>query len=73
LPSISKNEWWRSVTPTFSTSLIRRHFCAVVTRCQVPSWPANLGVAPRKYGLNCTIPALVNMRVGSSLLTDAEP
>src|SRR6056297_3235090 len=53
-------------------SLMRRHFCDVATRWCTPPTPANFGVAPRKYGLNCTIPADVNMSVGSSLRTGAE-
>jgi len=31
-PSISKNVSWRGVSPTFSRSVSRRHFCTDVAR-----------------------------------------
>ena len=51
--------WWSSF-PTSSMSRVRTHFCTLVAR-------VNAGVSwPRKYGLNGTIPALTNSRLGSS-------
>src|ERR1700712_2542991 len=47
-------------------SSVRTHFCTLVAR-------GNGGVdCPRKYGLNGTIPATVNSRVGSSLIREAD-
>src|SRR5439155_15607101 len=64
LPSISKNVWWRAVWPTCSRSLClppaRTHFWQVVARTY------SRRSRPWNTRLNCTIPALVNNRVGSS-------
>src|SRR3990172_2873878 len=63
LPSISKKVWCRPVRPTFSRSLClppaRTHFCAVAARLY------SRRSSPRNTPLNCTMPALVNSRVGS--------
>src|SRR5207342_1935989 len=60
LPFIWKNVACRVVLPTSSMSRVRTHFCTLVARRYGGvSWP-------RKYGLNGTMPALTNSRVGSS-------
>ena len=58
LPSISKSVLWVA-SPTSSMSGVRKHFCDVV------SLRFGGSASPVKYGLNCTIPALVRSRVGS--------
>ena len=65
LPNISKKVrcLW---SPTSSMSVVRKLFWEVVRRREG-------GVAsPMKKGLNCTIPALVNSRVGSPAGTSDE-
>jgi hypothetical protein len=49
----------RIVRPTFSMSVVRKAFWAVVARGYGGS------CCPRKYGLNWTIPAVVRRRLGS--------
>ena len=54
------------VLPTSSMSGVRMHFCTLVAR-------GHGGVSsPRKNGLNGTMPALTNSRVGSGTSNDAE-
>jgi hypothetical protein len=61
LPFIWKNVPCRDVLPTSSMSGVRMHFCTLVARLYG-------GVRwPRKYGTNCTMPALMNSRFGSSM------
>src|SRR5690554_4888682 len=59
--------WWYESCPTSSKSLClpetRRHFCELATR-KLTGW-----AFPRKISLNWFMPALVNIRVGSSLIT----
>ena len=57
-PSISKKVRC-FVSPTFSMSVVRKHFCDDASR--------GLGgsASPEKYDLNCTMPALVSKSVGS--------
>jgi hypothetical protein len=59
LPSISKKVRWRAVRPTESMSVVRKHFCTVV------SLAAGGGSNPRKYGFNGCIPAVVRRTDGS--------
>src|SRR3954470_5645755 len=49
-----------------SMSGVRTHFCTLVARAY------GAGASPRKYGLNCTMPALTSSSVGSSATTDAD-
>jgi hypothetical protein len=66
LPSISKKVMCRTVRPTFSMSVVRNAFCDEVARGEGGScWP-------RKYGLNCTIPAVVRSREGSFGISEDE-
>src|SRR5437763_14534981 len=46
-------------------SPVRTHFCTLVARGY------GGGTSPRKYGLNWTMPALTNRRVGSSRISEA--
>src|SRR3954467_13005315 len=46
-------------------SPVRTHFWTDVARGY------GAGASPRKYGLNCTLPALTNSGVGSSRISDA--
>jgi hypothetical protein len=46
-------------------SPVRTHFWIEVARGY------GAGASPRKYGLNCTMPALTNSSVGSSRISDA--
>src|SRR5699024_12239555 len=46
-------------------SPVRTHFWMLVARGY------GAGTSSRKYGLNCTIPALTNNRFGSSRISDA--
>ena len=56
---IWKKDAWRVVLPTSSMSPVRTHFCTLTARSYGgTAWP-------RKYGLNGTMPALTNSRVGS--------
>src|SRR3569833_191133 len=55
----------RVVLPTSSMSGVRTHFCTEVARGY------GGGASPRKYGLNCTMPALTNSRFGSSRISGA--
>ena len=59
LPFIWKKVPCRVVLPTSSMSRVRTHFCTLVARLN------GAGSAPVKYGLNGTMPALTNSRVGS--------
>ena len=47
------------VVPTMSMSTVRKHFCTDVALRH------GAGSSPVKYGLNGTIPAMVNRTVGS--------
>ncbi len=47
-------------------SFVRMHFCTSAARGQ------GAGTLPERYGMNGTIPAIVNMIAGSSLTSDAE-
>ena len=47
-------------------SLVRMHFCTLVAR----SYGA--GTKPERYGTNGTMPATVNIRLGSSLTSEAD-
>ena len=52
--------------PTFSMSLARKHFCTDVAR-------ENGGaVWPRKYGMNCSMPAPVSSRPDSGAASSDE-
>ena len=56
--------WCLAVTPTFSMSFVRTHFCVVVAHGTFrSSWPMNTG-------LNCSMPAIVSSTVGSSGTSD---
>ena len=57
---------WRAVLPTSSMSLVRMHFC----RSAADGYGA--GTTPVRYGMNGTMPAIVNMIDGSSLTRDAD-
>ena len=46
-------------------SPVRTHFWIEVARGY------GAGASPRKYGLNCTMPAFTNSRVGSSRISEA--
>jgi hypothetical protein len=46
-------------------SPVRTHFCTLV------AVGYGGGASPRKYGLNCTMPALTNSRFGSSRISEA--
>src|SRR5215208_353204 len=59
LPSISKKVRCRAVNPTFSMSVVRKHFWQLVSRF------AGGSSSPRKYGLNGCIPAVVRRTDGS--------
>jgi hypothetical protein len=59
LPFIWKNVPWRVVLPTFSMSLVRMHFWTLATRRHGGS------AVPRMYGMNGTMPAMVNRIEGS--------
>ena len=65
IAAIWKNVLWRVVMPTSSISSVRTHFWTLVAR-------RNGGVcSPRKYGLKGTMPALTNIRFGSSRISGA--
>ena len=49
----------RAVRPTFSMSLVLMHFCTLATRGHGACW------VPRMYGMNGTMPAMVNRIDGS--------
>jgi hypothetical protein len=50
---------WLAEAPTLSMSTVRKHFCTAVARGQ-GAW-----FSPVKYGLNGTMPAIVNSTEGS--------
>ena len=65
MPAIWKNVACRVVLPTSSMSGVRTHFWIDVARGY------GAGTSPRKYGLNCTMPALTNSSCGSSRISEA--
>ncbi len=57
---------WRVVLPTSSMSSVRTHFCTLVARFQ------GAVCSPVMYGMNGTMPAMVNRVDGSGEISDAE-